>query len=409
MFFPQPQVGAVRMTQWATWLPHFGWDVTVMCQDFGHRASAEQVEKELGPNIEINYFNKHQPSGAVKNRVAVKQWFQRHLGIQQWWVPDRSIRLWKKYRPKILETIDRVKPDVVLTSSPTHSIHDIGRFLKRERKVKWVADFRDPWMIDKRFQPKGIGTLLWKKHLAFEADVYRQADGITCAIPVHSRWIAAKFPEVRAHLRFIPNGIPEELISGQLEPIKSAANTKSIRIIGNPGGDLINSVADAVVRICNSGTNCELCLVGPEPPQKADLENRMGDRLKVIGPVTHKEALKYILGADLLVCPLASNREQSLLLSSKLFEYLATGVPIVVINPSKPDRLFFGKRPEITMTQNSQASELEKIFSVSLQRANNKPVQFIKEFGRRSQTQHLAEFLDKTVGTFDPDNSVWSK
>ena len=393
MFYPQPQVAAVRMTQWAKLLGEFGWKVTVMCQDFGYRADRQQVHDELGSHVDIEYFNQHKPITTAGTKLRFKQWVQRRFGIQQWWVPDRSIRLWRKYETKILATYDRVKPGVVLTSSPPHSIHEIGLMIKRQRDAKWIADFRDPWLIDSRFQPRGFGKLIYSRHRQFEQSVYENADLLTCAIPVHGRWIKANYPSVRERVAIITNGIPDELLENKIEPIWSKEDVRSIRIIGNPGGEVLDSISSAVEILNRGDQKIELLLVGSKPPNVNEIQTKLGSSLTLTGPVEHKKALAYILGADLLVCPLAKERSQSLLLSSKLFEYIASGVPSVVINPTKSDHLFFGKRPELHMVSNVDAQSLATIFEELAGKQIETDQEFVKQYRRKNQAEELAELL----------------
>src|SRR5207237_811435 len=37
------------------------------------------------------------------------------------------------------------RPDALLTSSPPHTIHLVGRLLKARYGLPWIADYRDPW------------------------------------------------------------------------------------------------------------------------------------------------------------------------------------------------------------------------------------------------------------------------
>ena len=402
MFYPQPQVAAVRMTQWAKRLGEFGWSVSVVCQDFGHRAGAEQITTHLGSHVSVEYFNSHQGTPTSNPDIRLKQWMQRQFGIQQWWIPDRSIRVWQKYQNKILETYDRLKPDVVLTSSPPHSIHEIGLMLKRQRDAKWIADFRDPWLIDKRFQPRGIGGLFFGGHRKYEKEVYESADRVICAIPIHGRWIKSKYKKARDHVEIIANGIPEELLDGDIEGIRSETDRHSIRIIGSPGGDVLDVVAAAIKKLNDQGQNLELCLVGPKPTNQSELEAVLGPNLKMTGPLEHQKALGYILGADLLICPLEKRRSASLGMSSKLFEYVASGVPSVVINPTKSDRLFFGRRPEVRMVSNVDVNSLATIFKELVGQKTQLSKDFVEQFRRKNQAAKLASLMETLLSTNAP-------
>lgn len=59
-------------------------------------------------------------------------------------IPDPR-RLWFAYT-LAKELIVRYGIKTVITTGPPHSVHLIGLKLKRKLKVKWIADFRDPWI-----------------------------------------------------------------------------------------------------------------------------------------------------------------------------------------------------------------------------------------------------------------------
>lgn len=60
-------------------------------------------------------------------------------------IPDAKM-FWIKPSVKFLSKyIIENKTDIVITSGPPHSLHLIGQKLKKKTKVKWIADFRDPW------------------------------------------------------------------------------------------------------------------------------------------------------------------------------------------------------------------------------------------------------------------------
>ena len=53
--------------------------------------------------------------------------------------------------------------DAVVTTGPPHSVHLIGRGLKRALGVHWIADFRDPWteMFYYKHLGRTAGSTAW--------------------------------------------------------------------------------------------------------------------------------------------------------------------------------------------------------------------------------------------------------
>src|SRR5437016_5730976 len=127
-------------------------------------------------------------------------------------VPDISIRFWRKHREHALKRVRAIQPEVIITTSPPHSIHDLGLWLAAQTGIPWVADFRDPYLIDDRFRPMGLGLLRLRAHLRFAAAIYRRAWLITHAIPIQARWAGWRLPFARERIRVLTNAFPTELL-----------------------------------------------------------------------------------------------------------------------------------------------------------------------------------------------------
>src|SRR5699024_6410456 len=60
-------------------------------------------------------------------------------------VPDARLGWIPSARKKALKLIDEYAIRTVITTGPPHSTHLVGRYIKRQASLKWIADFRDPW------------------------------------------------------------------------------------------------------------------------------------------------------------------------------------------------------------------------------------------------------------------------
>ncbi len=60
-------------------------------------------------------------------------------------IPDAKM-FWIRPSVKYLRKyITQNKIDLIISSGPPHSLHMIGRKLQKKNRIKWIADFRDPW------------------------------------------------------------------------------------------------------------------------------------------------------------------------------------------------------------------------------------------------------------------------
>jgi glycosyltransferase involved in cell wall biosynthesis len=131
------------------------------------------------------------------------------------------------------------------------------------------------------------------------------------------------------------------------------------------------------------------------------LKRRLGDRLVLIGPRPHPDAIKEIAGASVLLAPLSLERSQGQGLSSKLFEYLGAGRPVIVINPTEADREVFSSVPGLEMLCSPSDAEVEDAIRRALVTDVNvlgSQRQFVAgHFRRDHQVARLAAMLDSLL------------
>jgi len=93
-------------------------------------------------------------------------------------IPDARKNWIKPSVNYLLDYIKDNKIETIITTGPPHSLHLIGLQLKQELKVKWLADFRDPWTsIGYHKQLKLIKSSI-NKHKQLERQVLQEADQV---------------------------------------------------------------------------------------------------------------------------------------------------------------------------------------------------------------------------------------
>ena len=299
-----------------------------------------------------------------------------------------------------IDLVDKLRPDVVLTTSPLHATHDVGRWLKSRRpELRWVADFRDPFLIDVRYGPFGLRRFAARRLRRYAESIYQTADLVTNAIEFESRWIRLKYRYARSKVRALPNGLPVEMFSGDLKPIATPNGRRSIRAMGATDPSQRLRLAAAAARLVESGEDVELRFIGQGPPDADALGAVLDDRVVLTGQVPHSDAPAQLLGADVLVCPLSVERSAAMLLSSKLFEFFACGKPIIVINPTRPDRLLVRSLKGVRVLREPGEEELTSAFQWALSDAAQPPAEqgarMREKYSRRTQARQLAAWLDE--------------
>jgi glycosyltransferase involved in cell wall biosynthesis len=178
-------------------------------------------------------------------------------------------------------------------------------------------------------------------------------------------------------------------------------------VIGRIMPDDALMLARAVYHLIEQGCDIELKIVGAEPANREALVRMLGDRLVTTGPVRHDDALRHMLGADVLISSVSRKRARTLALSSKLFEYLSTGRPVIAINPTVPDRqLLRGAEGVQILEQPNDGSTAAAILK-ALEDGAGPSAAWVKEWGelydRRTQTGVLAGWLEILVESVAAD------
>jgi glycosyltransferase involved in cell wall biosynthesis len=406
-FFPDQVVGGIRVTQWARLLPEFGWKPLILCRHYGYTATPELLANELHQEIEVVYLGPHvappdksTPKG--KSRSGFKEKFVKPL-VDMLAVPDALIWKWKGYRRQAVEIAGRWQPDVVLSSSPPHSIHALGRDVARAIEVPWVADFRDPYLIDSRYGPNGPKRLFAWRHQAYDRSIYHDAAVAIHAIPLHGRWVSRRYPAARHKIRILTNGIPADLLQElqSTQRDEGQSSRASIRAVGVLGRGALELIGAALRQLLSKNVDAEFRHVGRAAETADAIPAELRDRLVLRGSVSHREALREVAGADLLLKYEDPDRAKCSGLSSKLFEYLATGRPIVAINSTRPDRQLIGRLPWCRClddpTPLQLADALQQVISGDSKAPEAWLTNFRQQYNRRNQTQQLARWLDELM------------
>ena len=101
---------------------------------------------------------------------------------------------------------------IVFTSCPPYSSHIVGLILKNILKIKWIADYRDPWTtpFNKYLYPTSKASLRIEKYI--ENMVIRKADMVTSTTENFNKKLNKTFGNNKNNkFNYIPNGFNKEV------------------------------------------------------------------------------------------------------------------------------------------------------------------------------------------------------
>ncbi|HRK74780.1 MAG TPA: glycosyltransferase, partial [Rhodothermales bacterium] len=327
---------------------------------------------------------------ATTTKEQLMQWLRANL-----FIPDARIGWNRPALQKAVKLIQSRPFDAIITTSPPHSTHLIGLKLHQETGIPWLADFRDPWT--------GISYyhMLPHTHLAkwwdarLERKILNEADLVTIVSPYYLRQMQERMqqPE-KMHLLwngFDPNDFPAP------PDIHSQKEHFTFCYVGslfvNPSG-LWQAIAEARkdwphIRLQFTGRTDERVV--------ADIHRKHIEDLWIQEPyVPHEEALLRMQAADALLLVVEENPGTEGILTGKLFEYLATGKPILAIGPPNGDAAKVLKEAGAgEMISHQDIATIRNRIEALLSDPDKPSVRpYPQNFTRQHLTQNLASLLD---------------
>lgn len=344
--------GVQRWLKFSKYLPDFGFDTYVYVpENPSYPIIDSSLLNEINPKVKIvknkiwepyqlaeklNPKNKAYKNGQFDKKE--NQSFLSKISVfirGNFFIPDAR-KFWIKPSVKFLsDFLEKENIETIVTSGPPHSLHLIGLHLKKKNpNLNWIADLRDPWTKISYHKELKLTNWAAQKHEKLELEVLQNANTILATSFTDSE----NFKEIGAK--------NVEVITNGFEPINLSDRNKNseFKIVYSGGLEILRNpeiVWKALKEIKNEYSNYPFSLdfygslsVDVEESIKSfDLRNQ----LKNHGYVNHSESLEAIKNADLLLLTNFDNEESKGIIPGKIFEYMATGNPILAIGPQNAD------------------------------------------------------------------------
>jgi glycosyltransferase involved in cell wall biosynthesis len=251
-------------------------------------------------------------------------------------IPDARV-LWVKPSVKYLSKyIQENGIETIITTGPPHSLHLIGLELKKQLKVKWIADFRDPWTTIGYHKALKLSASSEQKHKKLESEVMNSADFLLVTSPTTKKEFEAITTKP---IHVITNGYDVEKVSRQpldekftLAHIGSFLSERNPRVLWEALNELIQENADFK-------THFELKLIGAISQEvlEAIAEFQLSNHVNNLGYVSHQEALEHQRKSQVLLLVEIDSEATKSIIPGKLFEYMVSERPILAIGPKDAD------------------------------------------------------------------------
>lgn len=251
-------------------------------------------------------------------------------------VPDAR-KFWVKPSINFLsEYLVKENIDTIITTGPPHSLHLIGLGLKQKMKLKWIADFRDPWTSIGYQEKLRLAKSAEKKHKRMEAAVLQTANQILTT----SFATKKEFQSItKQPITVITNGFDEEQVEEQTLDEQFTISHIGSLLSGRNPENLWWAFATLIEENDAFRKAFRLKLIGKVSQEVLATVKRFGlaDFVELVGYVSHQEALRFQQKSQVLVLLEIDSPKTQGIIPGKLFEYMQSKRPIVAVGPKNWD------------------------------------------------------------------------
>ena len=344
--------GVQRWMYFAKYLKKMGWEpivVTVDEQEASYAVWDKSLLEEVS-EIRVIKTTTREPlrwyslmtTGSMRNGIPQGEVKRKNILGKisayirgNFFIPDAR-KGWVPFAVKAAQKVlNEESVSHLVTTGPPHSTHLAGLQLKTQFEINWWVDFRDPWTDI--FYNKDLYRSLKaiQKDAALEKKVIQKADGVLTTVGgILHETLKAKAPNQRFHA--IPNGYDAQL----MEEVQSE-KPKDLFHVVYTGLLTTNQAYDNVLNVLDSLDSqipVRLSLAGNIDPEIIQGIRLKHPKLELIfyGYVSHREAVQLMKSAHLLLNFIFEGAQMQMI-SGKILEYMATGVPVLSIGDSNSE------------------------------------------------------------------------
>jgi len=276
------------------------------------------------------------PAGSLGDAPAsllerVARWIRANV-----FIPDARVGWWPFAMLRGKQLLGSGRFDAIVTSGAPHSVHLIGRSLHRSTNIPWIADLHDPWTDISYYDEFPHTRWAQRVDAAFEHSVLTEASGVTTVSPSWADLFAGKAENRYA---VVENGFDAAAFRN-VDPSPSEdfviAHVGKLYASRNPV-----AVWEALAALREDGRipRLRVQLTGTVDPavRRSIQQYGLSSIVDIEDFVPHHEALRRMAQSTLLLLMIESFAQADGMITSKLYEYLASGRPVLGVGPANGD------------------------------------------------------------------------
>jgi glycosyltransferase involved in cell wall biosynthesis len=351
MFPPIAGSGIQRSLKFVKFLPDNGIQPIVFCPKKAlWRASVTENDEypflkqttiyRCGIRRLERYFNLRFQQGRTKH---LHFYF---LALKYIWYIDFLSAWYFECRKEALRIAREEKVNCVLTSSPPHSVHLFGMYLKKNLNLPWIMDLRDAMVDDATRNPSLSFRFESALQYLYEKKFYRLSDKIiTVSRPIMES-MQRRHPSLNLDFKteIITNGFDDEDFT-DLSSDPGEANVLTITYTGSFAGRqtpeyFLEAIRLLVKQQSVDASDLLIRFIGFfDEKRLAIIRNfRPVVPIEILDFQPYRQSLQSQINADLLllVVSLTESEGGSQIFTGKFFEYIGAKKPIFALVPEGP-------------------------------------------------------------------------
>jgi glycosyltransferase involved in cell wall biosynthesis len=393
-FPPLGGIGSLRTLGFAQHLPEFGWEPIVLAPSNGAyfrdpslTFPSDRVIRTR--SLELSRTGKRllaaggddvRPATVGPSRAPARELARRWL-----YFPDAQIGWYPGAVAAGRRLVRNSHFDAIFSSSPPVTAHLAARALHRSSGAPWIAEFRDPWSA--RIRARGL-----RRAERMEHSIATEASALVMPSP---SWAAEHSRKWNRPVATIPNGY------GYVPPASTPSARPVACYLGSyePRRQDLSSVWRAIARVAadRSSSPVRIRVIGEaSPAMSAELRAcGVAGLWEATGFVAHEEALRHLASTSLLLAAGPAPLEGDLgkgWVQGKLFEYLATGLPIIWVGTTPNDGASLLAAHEGCRIV--EPGDVSTVVEAIKQQAGKHYRRDLAGLSRRDRTKALAELLE---------------
>ena len=368
-----------------------------------------------GEKVKAGFINEGAKKTGWKENLSV--WLRGNFFIPDarcWWIKP-SVRYLSNY-------LNEHPVDTIISTGPPHSMHLIASALHKRFNIPWVADFRDPWTDIDFYKDLKLTHRSDRKHHRLEHQVLTEATKV-----VTVGWDCARGLETHGakDVVVITNGYDDfsvethgrtSLHDDEREHETLPFTMSHIGIVGanrNPEtlwqtmSELLNNdnVNENVIETRFIASQLRVRLIGQIDNSVVESIKRhnIEKYVEIIPYIPHNQVLAEQQKSDVLLLFVNNTPNAKGILTGKIFEYMASGRPILCIGPEDGDsaRILNETQTGITVDFNDKEKMKSIILDLMKKHKENQLVindnAAIEQYSRRNLTKRYAELLNGLI------------